>query len=68
MMAKQVQIIARKIMEIMEENQMTLFQSEANQMYLYDTNAKECQCLNDMRDSFDVEILKGEPNVYNWGP
>ncbi|WP_169314677.1 hypothetical protein [Acetobacterium woodii] len=55
--------VARQIMEILEENNMTLFLDETNQIYLFDSNQKAAVCLNDMRDSFEVEVLKNEPTI-----
>lgn len=55
--------VARQIMEILEENNMTIFPDETNQIYLYDPDQKTAVCLNDMRDSFEVEVLKNEPTI-----
>lgn len=60
---KQLYKVARGIMSLLEENEMTLFpcKDEGNNIYLYDKEASFCLCMNDMRDSFIVRLLSEEP-------
>ncbi|QEK11660.1 hypothetical protein FQB35_04395 [Crassaminicella thermophila] len=54
---------ARKVMQNLEENNMSLLVDVTNQVYIKNNKNGILVCLNDMQDAFNVKVLKEDESM-----